>query len=166
MKNTQKFVWIGALVFCVAIVALWKNHRTLEDVTQNPTESNQGSGAPKQIVYESDETGNNKQSELEAEAKAKARFVKSFEDVVPWLKKNAEQNDRDAQFVLGQMYQEGRVFPQDLVEAFKWYSLAAQQGDKAAEKEKDNLKSKLTAEQVEDAAKRVSSFSPSTGTKI
>ena len=47
-------------------------------------------------------------------------------------RKLAEQGDMDAQILLGWMYKRGEGVTQDFKEAFKWYSLAAEQGDAAA----------------------------------
>lgn len=45
----------------------------------------------------------------------------------------AEKGDADAQYNLGQIYKLGRGVPVDLVEAEKWYRLAAQQGHELGE---------------------------------
>jgi len=42
-----------------------------------------------------------------------------------WYRKAADQGDAAAQFNLGTLYYNGRGVPQDLVEAHKWYTLAA-----------------------------------------
>ncbi len=44
----------------------------------------------------------------------------------------AEQGDATAQFNLGVMYRTGRGVPQDDVEAYKWYNLAATYADAAS----------------------------------
>jgi len=49
------------------------------------------------------------------------------------IKPQAEKGDDVAQFVLGFMYDEGKGVPQDYAEAAKWYSMAAKQGNKAAQ---------------------------------
>ena len=41
---------------------------------------------------------------------------------------DAEQGDADAQFELGQMYDEGQDVPQDYKQALRWYRQAAEQG--------------------------------------
>ena len=40
----------------------------------------------------------------------------------------AEGGVADAQLVMGDLYREGKVVPKDLIEAYAWYYLAAQQG--------------------------------------
>ena len=48
-------------------------------------------------------------------------------------KKKAEAGDAKAQSILGLMYYGGRFVPQDYMEALKWLTLAAQQGDAEAQ---------------------------------
>lgn len=45
-----------------------------------------------------------------------------------WLKKGAEQNDADCQFMLGLAFEEGDGVIKDYAEAVKWYKRAADQG--------------------------------------
>jgi uncharacterized protein len=47
---------------------------------------------------------------------------------VSWYRKAAEQGDAHAQFNLGVMYADGIGVPQDAVQAYMWYNLAAAQG--------------------------------------
>ena len=44
------------------------------------------------------------------------------------LRKDAEQGDAEAQYVLGLRYKDGVGVPQDDAEAIKWFRLAAEQG--------------------------------------
>jgi uncharacterized protein len=46
---------------------------------------------------------------------------------------SAEQGDADAQFLLGNLYDEGRGVPQDYSEAIRWYRLSADQGHAPAQ---------------------------------
>ena len=46
---------------------------------------------------------------------------------------DAEQGDADAQFELGQMYDEGQDVPQDYKQALRWYRRAAEQEDADAQ---------------------------------
>ena len=48
-------------------------------------------------------------------------------------KRLAEQGDATAQYNLGNMYDSGRVVPENDAEAVRWYRLAAEQGDAAAQ---------------------------------
>ena len=59
------------------------------------------------------------------------------------LAKKAESGGAEAQYLLGQAYDEGRVVPRDLAEALKWYSRAAEAGYAEAQ---NSLGSALQAE--------------------
>jgi TPR repeat protein len=54
------------------------------------------------------------------------------------------------------MYQNGQGVTQDVIEAYKWYSLAAAQGNTNAERNLDNLAAVLTPEQLAEGSWRVS----------
>jgi uncharacterized protein len=49
------------------------------------------------------------------------------------LKPHAEQGNASAQFVIGDMYANGRGVPEDDKQAVKWYRLAAEQGHAKAQ---------------------------------
>ena len=74
----------------------------------------------------------------------------------------AEQGDATAQFNLGVMYRTGRGVPQDDVEAYKWYNLAAtyadaEQREQFAER-RDVAGERLTPELRTDAQRRAREF--------
>ena len=50
-----------------------------------------------------------------------------------WMKKGAEQGDRNAQFFLGTMYDKGEVYAKDLSVAAQWYRKAGEQGHPQAQ---------------------------------
>ncbi len=56
----------------------------------------------------------------------------------------AEQGHAQAQVNLGIMSSQGRGVPKDSVQAYRWYTLAAGQGDDLAEKFKDHLEKSMT----------------------
>src|ERR1035441_9834041 len=49
------------------------------------------------------------------------------------LRRDAEQGDPKAQYLLGGMYSYGRGVPQDYTEAARWYRSAAEQGEASAQ---------------------------------
>ena len=65
----------------------------------------------------------------------------------------AEQGDVVAQMLLGLLYGTGRGVPQDDVEAYAWWNLAAAQGIKAAAKGRDIALEGMTPAQVAQAQK-------------
>ncbi len=63
----------------------------------------------------------------------------------------AEQGHAQAQVNLGIMYSQGRGVPKDAVQAYRWYTLAANQGDDLAEKFKDHLAKSMTLDELAEA---------------
>ena len=51
-----------------------------------------------------------------------------YGEAAKWFRKAAEQGHSEAQFNLGQMYDQGQGVPQDFGEAAKWFRKAAEQG--------------------------------------
>ncbi|HXK55198.1 MAG TPA: tetratricopeptide repeat protein, partial [Gammaproteobacteria bacterium] len=48
-------------------------------------------------------------------------------EAMRWYRKAAEQDDANAQFTLGIMYDQGKGVPQNFAEAQRWYRKAAEQ---------------------------------------
>ncbi len=63
----------------------------------------------------------------------------------------AEQGHAQAQVNLGIIYSQGRGVPKDAVQAYRWYTLAASQGDDLAEKFKNFLAKSMTLDQLAEA---------------
>jgi TPR repeat protein len=59
---------------------------------------------------------------------------------------------------MGRWCVEGTVAPVDLVEAYKWFTLARQRGDATVEPELTKLRARLTPEQIKDAERRVANL--------
>ena len=72
-----------------------------------------------------------------------------------WLRKAAAQNYLLANNRLGVLYERGEGVPQDLLEAYKWYTLAARGGSIAGVVNRDNLKARMTPQQLADAERLV-----------
>ena len=49
-----------------------------------------------------------------------------------WIRKAAEHGSVTAQYALGNMYINGKIVQQDLMEGLKWMAKAAAQGDERA----------------------------------
>ena len=60
----------------------------------------------------------------------------------------AERGKAVAQWSLGIMYERGRSVPQDYVQAYRWYTLAAAKGLKEAVKGRDLLEKNMTPAQI------------------
>ncbi len=72
----------------------------------------------------------------------------------------AERGKAVAQWSLGIMYERGRGVPQDSVQADRWYTLAASQGDDLAEKFKDFLEKSMTLDQLAEAQRLAREWTP------
>ena len=65
-----------------------------------------------------------------------------------WFRLAAEQGEASAQNNLGLMYANGEGVPEDYVLAYTWWNLAAAQGDELARENKDNLRTRMTPDQI------------------
>jgi TPR repeat protein len=59
----------------------------------------------------------------------------------------------------GLLLAKGQGVPQDYVEAYKWFNLAAARGHSNAVKNRELLAAEMTKEQIADAQKRAALFS-------
>ena len=55
--------------------------------------------------------------------------------------------------MLGIYYESGSSVPQDYVKAYAWLNLAAAQGNKKVAEARENLRAKMSSEQVAEAQK-------------
>ena len=87
------------------------------------------------------------------------------DEAVKWVTLAANQGDKLGQADLAGIYLEGKLVKQDLIEAYKWGDLAAQGSlvDFAAiagRSVRDSAILKMSADQIEEAKKRVADFKP------
>ena len=66
-----------------------------------------------------------------------------YAEAAQWFRKAGQLGIRDSQFNLGILYARGLGVPQDLVQSWLWFSLAAQQGDADAAKKRDEVAAKM-----------------------
>jgi localization factor PodJL len=66
-----------------------------------------------------------------------------YNTAIPWFRKAADRGLRDSQYNLGVLYARGLGVQQNLAESFRWFSLAANQGDVDAAKKRDDVASRL-----------------------
>jgi len=83
---------------------------------------------------------------------------KDYTEAVRWFCKSAEQGNSSGYVSLGIAYSEGHGVPLDLIEAFKWVNLAMINGDKNALKFRDDIKLRMTSEQITEGGKRIAEF--------
>lgn len=67
----------------------------------------------------------------------------------------AQQGFRDAQLDLARLYELGKGVPQDPVQAWRWYALAARQGDASAARNRDRVSLKMRPAQIAEAQRLV-----------
>lgn len=79
-----------------------------------------------------------------------ARFDYSAGDVVG---ASAQGGGADALFQLGLMYCTGRDVDLDLVEAHKWFNLAALRGNEAAKQYRSDIAREMTRQEIASAQK-------------
>jgi len=72
----------------------------------------------------------------------------------------AEQGHAQSQVNLGILYSQGRGVPKDSVQAYRWYTLVASQGDDLAEKFKDHLEKSMTLAQLAEAQRLAREWTP------
>ena len=77
------------------------------------------------------------------------------------IKLNAERGNAESQFDLGKIYSREESPGADIVEAYKWVSLAFAQDFPGAKDLRSTLGRKMTQPQIEEAQKRALEFIPS-----
>ena len=93
-------------------------------------------------------------------AVAEAAVAGSLEDI---YRVSAERGNASAQFSLGFMYEKGQGVPQDYVQAYMWFNLAAAQGTKGAAEWREHIAARMTPAQIAEAQKLTSEWRPKLG---
>jgi TPR repeat protein len=91
-----------------------------------------------------------------AAALAKRSTSKDDAEALRWVRETAEQGYIPAQRKLGLIYADGKGVPEDDIEAYAWYSVAAVNGNEKAKEELSKARAKLTTEQLAEGQKRAS----------
>ena len=81
-----------------------------------------------------------------------------YTSAAQWFRKAAEHGVADSQFNLGILYARGIGVDQNLAESFKWFSLAAAQGDADAGHKRDDIAKRLDAQSLAAAKLAVQTF--------
>ena len=81
-------------------------------------------------------------------------------EVAKWAEKAARQGHTEAQNNIGRLYEEGQGVPQNKVQAYFWYSLAAARGNETAKKNRAAIAQQMSAEQIAEADRLVSDWKP------
>jgi len=90
--------------------------------------------------------------------KAMVAIQQQEQDAFYWLHQAAKKGDANAQSMIGDMLLSGQGVPPDMVAAYSWYTLAAEQLHPQAGLKQAQLKSKLSVEQLTLADHLTSNF--------
>jgi localization factor PodJL len=85
-----------------------------------------------------------------------------YGEAAQWFRKAGQLGIRDSQFNLGVLYARGMGVPQDFVQSWLWFSLAAQQGDAEGAKKRDDVAAKMDAGAAAAAARALAEFKTGT----
>ncbi len=66
-----------------------------------------------------------------------------YTNAIPWFRRAADRGLRDSQYNLGVLYARGLGVPANLAESYRWFALAANQGDTDAAKKRDDVAKRL-----------------------
>lgn len=75
--------------------------------------------------------------------------------------KAAKFGVKDSQVNLGILYTQGMGVERDIIEAYKWFSIAGKAGDQDATEKRDTIARAMQPEQLEEARKLISKWKPS-----
>ena len=92
-------------------------------------------------------------------------FPKDYAKAVKSLTKSAEQNDVMSQHDLGCLYAYGHGVPQDYVQAVKWWTLCANQGEEFGIFAIEQNRKKMTREQIAEGQKLAAEWKKAWETK-
>ena len=84
----------------------------------------------------------------------KGGLPKDEAEAARWYRKAADQGLSTAQNNLGTLSEQGRGVPQNFVEAYMWFSLAAASGHTEAPANRDRVEKKMTTDQIAEAQRR------------
>ena len=65
-----------------------------------------------------------------------------------------------ALYELGTFFADGKIVPQDYVQAHMWFNLAASRGHKFAVKDRDEVAAKMTPAQIAEAQRMAREWKP------
>jgi localization factor PodJL len=83
-----------------------------------------------------------------------------YKNAAQWFRKAADRGVADSQFNLGILYARGIGVEQNLAESFKWFSLAAAQGDADSAHKRDDVAKRLDAQSLAAAKLAIQTFTP------
>src|SRR5205085_10779194 len=83
-----------------------------------------------------------------------------YQSAAVWFRKAADHGIADSQYNLGILYARGIGVEQNLAESFKWFSLAAAQGDVDSSRKRDDVAKRLDPQSLAAAKLAIQTFTP------
>lgn len=83
-----------------------------------------------------------------------------FDGAAKWFQKASELGVRDSQFNLAILYARGNGVKQDLEESYKWFAIAARDGDNDAAQKRDEVANAMRPEQLSSAKAKMELWKP------
>jgi localization factor PodJL len=83
-----------------------------------------------------------------------------YRTAAEWFRKAADRGVADSQYNLGILYARGIGVEHNFAEAYKWFSLAAKEGDKDAAKKRDEIAAHLDQQSLAAARAAVEQWTP------
>lgn len=83
-----------------------------------------------------------------------------FNAAAKWFQKASELGVRDSQFNLAILYARGNGVKQDLEESYKWFAIAARDGDHDAAQKRDEVANAMRPEQLSSAKAKMELWKP------
>ncbi|MCW5706825.1 peptidoglycan-binding protein [Shinella sp.] len=83
-----------------------------------------------------------------------------FDGAAKWFQKASEFGVRDSQFNLAILYARGNGVKQDLEESYKWFAIAARDGDGDAAQKRDEVANAMRPEQLSSAKAKADLWKP------
>lgn len=83
-----------------------------------------------------------------------------FDGAAKWFQKASELGVRDSQFNLAILYARGNGVKQDLEESYKWFAIAARDGDRDAAAKRDEVANAMRPEQLTSAKAKMELWKP------
>ena len=83
-----------------------------------------------------------------------------YATAVGWFRKAAERNVRDSQYNLAILLARGLGTARDFKASFVWFSLAARDGDAESAKKRDEVATRLSSAELDDAKAAIAQWKP------
>src|SRR5262249_21064652 len=83
-----------------------------------------------------------------------------YQTAARWFRKAADYGVTDSQYNLAVLYARGIGVEQNLAEAYRWFALAAREGDAESAKKRDDVGARLDSQALRAAMQAVQAWTP------